>query len=1047
MIRYFAAHPTGANLLLLFLTVLGLSALPSLKRETFPDFTPKEIEVRVPYPGASAEDVEEALCRRLEDAIDVVSDVAEVRCQALESVAIAVAKMTHAADFSRFLDDIKSEVEAIDDFPEQVELPVIRQLGRMDQVVSIAVTGPMSTTDLKAYAEELKDRIKQLPTVSQVTISGFSQHQLQVRVSKAVLKRHELGISDLANAISRQSIDLPAGTIETRDRDYLVRFTDQRRSLQKLEDLIVIGSQKRGGEIRLGDIADVTDRFELDEDKVLFKGERAALLQITKTKAEDTLDVVKAIKTFIEQERQRAPPGVRFTLTQDISSIVSDRLRMLVKNGLQGLILVFLVMWLFFQIRFAFWVAMGLPVSFLGGLFLMFVFGQSINMISMVALLIGVGLLMDDAIVIAENIAAHLKKGKSALDAAIDGTQQVMPGVVSSFLTTTAVFTPLAFLTGDIGNVLKVLPVVLISVLSVSLIEAFLILPHHLEHSLRHQHKVEPSKFRIRFDASIEWLRHEIAGKFVDIAINWRYLFVGSVIALFLGTLGIMVGGHLKFQAFPDIEGDVIQARILLPQGTPLWRTESIVAQLVSAVKKVDEKYTPQQPDGKSLVEDISGQYNVNLDAYETGPHVATVTADLLTAEERRGRIENILQEWREQTGVVPDVISLNYKEPQIGPAGLDIEIRLQGSELHDLKSASLELQHWLGQYRGVQDISDDLRPGKPELRIRLREGSYALGLDAATIANQIRAGFYGTTADEMQVGVESYEIDVGLSDADKNSLDDLYDFRIVTASGDQVPLGTVTDITLDRGFARIHRINNRRTVTVTGDVDTQYANAQQVVNDTKVNFIPDLLKRYPTVSVALEGQAAESAETGSSMIRGFSIGLVAIFILLSFQFRSYIEPLAVMAIIPLGFIGVVWGHIIMGLELSMPSMMGAISLSGIVVNDSILLVEFLKLRAREGHTIPEAAKMASRERFRAILLTSLTTVAGLTPLLAEKSLQAQVLIPLATSIVFGLVVATTFVIFVVPALFSIFSDFGWVSMEKEIAKAQGETELATNDS
>ena len=581
----------------------------------------------------------------------------------------------------------------------------------------------------------------------------------------------------------------------------------------------------------------------------------------------------------------------------------------------------------------------------------------------------------------------------------------------------------------------------------VSLIEAFLILPHHLEHSLRHQHKNKPSRFRQQFDASIEWLRHEIAGKFVDFAIHWRYLFIGCVVALFLGTIGIMAGGHLKFQAFPDIEGDTIQARILLPQGTPLWRTESIVAQLVNAIKKVDEIFTPQQPAGKHLIEDISVQFNMNADAYETGPHVATVTADLLTAEERNGRIETILQEWRNQTGVVPDVISLNYKEPAIGPAGLDIEIRLQGSDLQNLKSASQELQQWLSQYEGVQDISDDLRPGKPELRIKLREGSYALGLDAATIASQIRAGFYGTTADEMQVGPESYEIDVGLSDTEKNSLDDLMDFRIVTTTGAQVPLGTVTDISLDRGFARIHRINNRRTVTVTADVDTQYANAQQVVNDTLENFLPELLERYPSVNVALEGQSAESAKTGSSMGRGFLIGLVAIFILLSFQFRSYIEPLAVMAIIPLGFIGVIWGHIIMGLELSMPSMMGAISLSGIVVNDSILLVEFLKLRAREGHAIPEAAKMASRERFRAILLTSLTTVAGLTPLLAEKSLQAQVLIPLATSIVFGLVVATTFVLFVVPALFSIFSDFGWVSVEKEIEKEQANIEQPASNS
>jgi len=476
MIRYFAAHPTAANLLLLFLVVLGLAALPSLKRETFPDFTPKEIEVRVPYPGASAEDVEEAVCRRLEDAIDTVNDVAEVRCQALESVAVAVAKMTDSAEFSRFLDDIKSEVDAIDDFPEQVELPIIRQLGRLDQVVSIAVTGPMSATDLKIYAEQLKDRIKQLPKVSQVTILGFSQHQLQVRVSAEALKRHGLGISDLANAIARQNVDLPAGSVETRERDFLVRFTDERRSVQRLEDLIVIGSKEGGAEVRLGDIANVSDRFELDEDKVLFNGERAALLQITKTKSEDTLDAVNAVKAFIAKERRTAPPGVKFALTQDMSSIVSDRLQMLLKNGVQGLILVFLVMWLFFQLRFAFWVAMGLPVAFLGGLFLMAVFGQSINMISMVALLIGVGLLMDDAIVIAENIAAQLKQGKSAFNAAVEGTQQVMPGVLSSFLTTTAVFTPLAFLSGDIGQVLKVLPVVLISVLSVSLLEAFLIL-------------------------------------------------------------------------------------------------------------------------------------------------------------------------------------------------------------------------------------------------------------------------------------------------------------------------------------------------------------------------------------------------------------------------------------------------------------------------------------------------------------------------------------------------------------------------------------------
>jgi len=1040
MIRYFADHPTAANLLMLFLIVIGLAGTSTLKRETFPDFAPKQIEIRVVYPGASAEDVEQAICLRLEDAVDGISGVEEIRCQALESVAIAVAKMTEKSDFARFLDDVKTEVDAIDDFPAQVEQPIISQLGRVDQVVSIAVTGPMSVSDLKAYAEQLKSRIKALPKVSQVTINGFSQHQLQVSVSIDSLLSHGLSVSDLANAIQRQSIDLPAGDITSGNKELLIRFTEQRRNAQQLQNLIVAAASESGGEVRLGDIATINDKFELDEEKIFFDGQRAAVLQITKTKEEDTLDVVEKVKDFVNREQQIAPPGVKFTLTQDVSTIVQDRLQMLLKNGGQGLILVFLVMWLFFRVRFAFWVAMGLPVSFLGGMFIMSLMGMSINMISMVALLIGLGLLMDDAIVIAENIATHLRKGKTALQAAVDGTRQVMPGVFSSFLTTTAIFFPLAFLSGDMGAVLKVLPVVLISVLAVSLIEAFWILPSHLGHALAHHENDKTNKFRERFDEGIEWMRHQMLGRMIDTVIHWRYLFIGLVIAVFLASIGMLAGGHLKFLAFPEIEGDTIEARVLLPQGTPLWRTEAVVKQLTSALNEVDEKFTPMQPDETPLVEQVSVRYNLNKDANETGSHVATVTADLLTAEERSGHIDDFLQAWRDNTGNIPDVISLNYKEPTIGPAGRAIDIRLGGSELVELKAASMELQQWLKQYRGVVDLDDDLRPGKEEIRLRLREGSMAIGIDATTIANQLRAGFFGTVADEVQVGVESYEVNVALQDVDKNSLEDLLDFRIKTTNGKQIPLSAITDIEINRGYSKITRIDGLRTVTILGDVDTRYANAQQVINDTQQNFIPELQNKFPHINIITEGQAAESAETGSSMMRGFLIGIIVIYILLSFQFRSYLEPFAVMIAIPLALIGVIWGHIIMGLDLSMPSMMGAVSLAGIVVNDSILLVEFLKLRAREGHIIPEAAKLASRERFRAILLTSVTTIAGLMPLLLEKSLQAQVLIPLATSIVFGLLASTILVLFVVPTIFSIFSDFGWVSVEKEKQMEEHET-------
>jgi HAE1 family hydrophobic/amphiphilic exporter-1 len=1031
MIHYFAGHPTAANLLLLLLVVLGLSALPSLERETFPEFAPQEVQVSVPYPGATPEDVEQAICKRLEDAIDAVNEVDEIRCQALENSANAVITMTEQGDFGLFMDDVKSAVEAIDSFPDQVERPVIEQLGRTDQVVTVAITGPESAPVLKAYADGIKDRLQMLPLISQVTLSGFSDHQLQVKVSAKMLQRHGLSISDLANAISRQNIDLPAGSVETQQHNYLIRFMNQRSSLQALNDLVIIGSGT-GGEIRLGDIATLQDRFEQEEEKILFNGQRAALLQVNKAKTEDTLRAFEEVKTFIEREQQLAPPSIRFTLSNDKSTIVRSRLQTLTNNGLQGLVLVFLVMWLFFQLRFAFWVAMGLPISFLGGLFIMSMIGQSINMISMVALLITLGLLMDDAIVIAENIATHLRRGKTAFRAAVDGTKQVMPGVLSSFLTSVAVFTPLAFLSGHMGKVLEVIPVVLIAVLAVSLLEAFLILPHHLEHSLKNHEADKQPVFRQRFDAFIERLRHDVLGRAIDVVIHWRYLFLGLVFALFIASIGMLAGGHLKRVAFPDIDGDSFEARLLLPQGTPLHRTEAVVAEITDALQRVDEHYTPLQPGQQKLIEDVTIRYNQNLDAGEKGTHVATISVDILGGDSRIGRVDDYLQTWREEVGNIPDVISLNFKEPQAGPAGIAIEIRLNGRDLKQLKAASLELQGWLQQYQGVINMSDDLRPGKPEIRLHLKEGSLAFGLDAATIANQLRAAFYGITADEIETETESYEINVALTDLSHNTLDDLKRFRIITANDDQVPLSTVADIKLGQGYARIQRVQGIRTVTITADMDTKLGNANHILAATQQAFIPELQQRYPDVKIILEGQAAESSKTSGSMVQGFMIGLVGIFILLSFQFRSYIEPAAVMVTIPLAMIGVIWGHLLMGLDLSMPSIMGAVSLAGIVVNDSILLVEFLKLRAREGISIPEAAKMASRERFRAVLLTSLTTVAGLTPLLMETSLQAQILIPLATSIVFGLLAATLLVLFVVPVIFAIFSDFGWVTVEKE---------------
>jgi len=503
MIRFFTKHPTAANLLMIFFLVIGAVSLPTLRRETFPDFSADKVQINVIYPGATAEDVEEAICRRIEDAVDGISYVKEVTAESQESMGSVTVEMQSGGNMATFLTDIKTEVDAITDFPDQAEDPVVKELNRTDAVVSIAVSGPMAETDLKNYCEDLKDRLKQDVGVSLVTVSGFSERQIRIQIPAAILVQYGVSLDDIANVIARQSVDLPAGSIETSDQDILIRFTDERKTPRAFEDLVIYASEN-GAEIHLGEIARIRDQFELDEDKFLFNGQRAGLLKISKTKVEDSLTVYDAVQAFVDHEQEIAPAGVKLTLTQDTSSIVRDRLQLLVKNGLQGLLLVFLVMWLFFNIRFSFWVTMGLPVSFFGAFFLMPQIDYSLNMLTMVGLLIALGLLMDDAIVLSENVASHLAKGKAALDAVIDGVGEVKNGVIASFTTTICVFGPLAFLQGNIGKVLKVMPVVLIMVMAVSLIEAFWILPNHLAHSMAHHNLNKKGGFRQRFDGFIE---------------------------------------------------------------------------------------------------------------------------------------------------------------------------------------------------------------------------------------------------------------------------------------------------------------------------------------------------------------------------------------------------------------------------------------------------------------------------------------------------------------------------------------------------------------
>lgn len=1042
MIRFFAEHPTAANLMMAAFIVMGLVIAPSLLLETFPRISIRNVEVRVVYPGAAPADVERSICRRIEEAVEGIENVDEVRCEARENVGIATVEMIQGEDIDQFFLDIQTEIEAITEFPDSAEDAVITQLGRLDFVASLVITGIEDRTQLKAYAEDVKDRMLRWGGIPQIEVKGFSDRQFRIEISDAAARGLGLSLEDIAATVSRQNIDLPAGEIVSEGGVTLLRFADQRLALDAYRSIIVASSEL-GGQIRLADIARITDRFEDEEVEYRLDGRTAAILDISKTHSDDTLDVVGRLSSFIETEKARAPPGLVFTIVRDSSNILSDRLQMLLKNSLQGIILVFATMWLFFGMRQAFWIGMGLPVSFLGALAMMAMTGLTINMLSMVGLLIVIGILMDDAIVIAENIATKRQSGLPPVEAAVEGARQVLPGILSSFATTIAIFGSLAFIDGDIGEVLRVIPMVMIMVLAVSLVEAFWILPNHLSHGATEDRQNRVTR---AVESGVQWLRTHMVGPLAHWAVQWRYLTLGTGVLLFLSALAMLVGGAVKFEAFPSLDGDQLEARIELPSSATLEDTRSVVREVVTAFQRVDAALSPENQGGASLIENVLVRYNENSDAGTNGAYLATVTVDMLNGALRGMSNETVMTAWRRELPSDLDVRRIVVTEPSLGPAGRAIELRLAHSDIDTLAAASLELQDWLTAYQGVYNLSDDLDLGKPELKISLKDGAGALGLDARMIADQVRAAFYGVTADEVQIGVENYEVDVRMAERDRSSLGDLDGFTVQTPAGQRVPLSAVATITSDRGVTRINRIDRRVTATITGDVVTETANASDIVRDTEARFIPELLKKYPGLDAGTEGQNAEAAQTQASMLRALGLGLIAVFLLLSFQFKSYAEPVVVMVLIPFALIGAVYGHYIMGIDFTLPSMLGVISLAGIVVNDSILLVNFIKNEHAPGVTsVAEAAPQGAVARFRAILLTSVTTVAGLIPLLFETSLQAQVLVPLVTSIAFGLVGTTLLIVFVVPAFYTILDDFGLTSLAAERRKAaRADAETAT---
>lgn len=1033
MIRFFTAHPTAANLLMILLMVLGVLSIPEMKRETFPSFKRVKVEIQIPYPGASPEDVEQAICLPMEDALDGVNHLTELTCQATEGMATTTAEMDRSTgDVARFISDIRTQVDSIDNLPDEVEKTIIKQLGIYDSVVSIGVASNMGQVELKEYVEHLKRRIKRIHGVAKVNISGFSQSQLRVQLDLLKLRQLNLTVADIAKRIGEQNITIPSGQLYSDERTLLLRFDAKKDSPRTLSN-IVISSDENGGIVYLGDIANIDRGFELDEDRIEINGQSGALLEIQKKDSADAIKVYDRISNFVALEHKATPSSVHLTLTRDMASLARDRINLLASNGIQGIFLVFLVMWLFFPWRYAFWVSMGLPVSFLASLFFMSKFGLSLNMLSSVGLLIAIGLLMDDAIVLSESIATQLEKQKDKLQAIVDGLNNVKSGVFSSFLTTVAIFGSLAFIEGDMGRVLKVVPIVLIITLVVSLVEAFFILPRHLYHSKQdEQNQRKPIAIKVRFNQLFEKVRSTLLPRVVSKIIDFRYPFTGGIVFLFILSIALPISGVLKFSPFPELEGNQLQITLLMPPGTPFSETQKVIQKIEKDLQTVNDFYQPKQPKQEAIIDNKIVQYGLNIDANERGENAATIFIDLLDTEKRSTRLVDFQGKLMSEIGPLAGVSSFMVRAPGKGPAGRNIEIELSHPNIQTLKSVGHDFTNYLNKFAGVQNLLSDLRDGKPEIKMSLLPGAESYGITGQVVANQLRSAYSGVKVDHLQINNENVELDVRLDKADRSRIETLEDFPIILADGRQIPLSSLVSLTYQRGVNKISRIDGLRTLTLHGDINAHENNTAIVMNKVKTDFIPKIQAQYPGLKIHLKGEAESSSETGNSMLNNFLIGLFCIFAILSYQFRSYIEPLIVIIAIPLALMGVIWGHFLLGHNLTMPSMLGFASLAGIVVNDSILLVQFIKKDLQQFGDIKRAAVMATQQRLRAIFITSATTAVGLLPLLLEQSLQAQILIPLVISIVFGLLAATTLIILVLPAFYAILDDFGLTQRHTE---------------
>ena len=1038
IIRWFILNTVAANLLMVFIIIAGIFTLSRLRMEVFPDITIPIINVSVVYPGASPEDIEESICVKVEEQVQGINGLKRITSSSNEGYGSINIEVENGYDIDEVKDEVKSQVDAITSFPDDAEKPTIRSFDGQPEVITIAVHGHVDEASLLNIAEKVRDEVSELPNITQTRL-GKKPREISIEISENTLQKYGISFDYVANKIRTSSMDVPGGAIETYDGEILIRSKGQAYTGEEF-GIIPVLSLADGSTVFLRDIAEIVDGFQDVEYDIKFNSEPALLIRVYRTGEQNALDIADAVHGYIKKKNPVMPPGVSLTTMKDESVILRGRIELLTENAYLGLRLVLIVLALFLKPKLAAWVSLGIPISFMGGFWLLPLFDVSINMISLFTFILVLGIVVDDAIVVGENIHIYLKRGLSGVDAALEGAYQVAKPVIFAVLTTMVTFSPMILVEGALGKIWKIIPVVTILVLMFSLIESLTILPAHLAHM-----KINEAKKKNRFSqwwSDIQmgihnWLQGFIKNKYtpvLELALKNRGNTVAIAISIFILTVGLVASGFIRFNFFPPLEADIVIAGVEYPEGTPVSLTKVGLDQIEKSAYKLKDSLEVLYPENKIFINMVStaGDQPIktqsargpgNLDATFFGSHLAECVIELAPGEERPISTVEISKIWRELTGPIPGVKQVTF-DSDLFTTGAPIEIQLSSVNREDLKAVTNSLKDKLQTYAGVFDIKDSFSAGKDEIKLNLLPEAQNYGITMASLARQVRQAFYGDEVQRVQRGRDEVKVFLRYPKDERVSLNNLEQMNVRVGNNVEVPLGQVAQGELSSGYSTITRTDRKRSISITADVDLSEANANEILAKFETEHIVPILLDYPSVNYSFEGEQREQRDTLSSLFKNFALALFVVYVLLAVPFKSYLQPLIIMSAIPFGFTGAVIGHIIMGMNLAVLSIIGIVALSGVVVNDSLVMVDFINRYKRDdGKTSLEAALAAGPRRFRPILLTSITTFVGLFPLLIEKSVQAQFLIPMAISLAYGVLFATLITLILVPTSYLIIED------------------------